>query len=742
MIEQRVAPPTVPTWLVNLAAVGWRVLVVVAFAIVAVLIASLMAVVTATILISVIFGAAFAPLVLRLRARGWSRTRAAAAVTAGVVLLVGATLTLIVLAFVPYVAQVADAIEAARAQLQAALADLAIPPEIADAVDRAVEAVRSWLASQGGTVATALAQAATVGILSIFTVFFLLQDGDRAWTWALQAGAEWQQERVTDAGRTALERVGGYLRGLAVLAAVNAVRDFALMWILGVPLAGPLAVLVFILGFIPYFGGLIATLLIVVVAWASVGPQAAIVFLVAISVLNIIEGNVMMPLVYGKTVNIHPAVALVAILAGGAVGGILGVFAAIPLVAFAVALSGSLIAVIDTGRPAAGVVPGWLDRIAQWSWRLLVGIALVGLVLYVAESATSVVAPLVFSLIIAATFLPAVRRLTERGWKRGVASIVVTLAGIGTIVLLGFLSIVVMIPQLERIAAQATDGAADAGASTGGALEGLVDIVQTYGAAAVATAVAALAAIGILALLLIISTVLCFYFLKDGSRAWAAVLARIPAARRGEIGAAGERAVGVLGGYMIATGVISAFAAATQFAIMFLLGIPLALPLAVLAFFGGFIPYVGSLLTTLAAFLVTVAVGTPEQIAIMAAWTIVFNIVQGNVVAPLVYGRAVNIHPAVVLLALPAGSAVAGVIGMFLAVPFIGVVAATWRTVLQVFGPPPGIGPAIVAGGAAVGVADAADASGTAAGAADAAKRAPVAPSHDAAADPPGSDPA
>ena len=120
--------------------------------------------------------------------------------------------------------------------------------------------------------------------------------------------------------------------------------------------------------------------------------------------------------------------------------------------------------------------------------------------------------------------------------------------------------------------------------------------------------------------------------------------------------AAGTRASGVLGGYMIATGVISAFGAATQFAVMALLGIPLALPLAVLSFFGGFIPYIGSFITTGIAFLVTVAVGTPTDIAVMAIFTIVFNIVQGNFVAPLVYGRAVSIHPAVVLIAIPAGS--------------------------------------------------------------------------------------
>ena len=71
----------------------------------------------------------------------------------------------------------------------------------------------------------------------------------------------------------------------------------------------------------------------------------------------------------------------------------------------------------------------------------------------------------------------------------------------------------------------------------------------------------------------------------------------------------------------------------------------------------------------------------------MAIYTLVINIVQGNFVAPLVYGRTVSLHPAIVLLAIPAGGQIAGIIGMFLVVPFLGVVAATWRLVLHVFDP-------------------------------------------------------
>jgi predicted PurR-regulated permease PerM len=68
----------------------------------------------------------------------------------------------------------------------------------------------------------------------------------------------------------------------------------------------------------------------------------------------------------------------------------------------------------------------------------------------------------------------------------------------------------------------------------------------------------------------------------------------------------------------------------------------------------------------------------------MILWTLVFNIVTGNVVSPLVYGKTVHLHPAIVLVAIPIGSTVAGILGMLLVVPALGVVAVSWRTVVRV----------------------------------------------------------
>jgi predicted PurR-regulated permease PerM len=231
---------------------------------------------------------------------------------------------------------------------------------------------------------------------------------------------------------------------------------------------------------------------------------------------------------------------------------------------------------------------------------------------------------------------------------------------------------------------QAVEGAGSANDSVGGNAGPLVTLVETFGLGVVGTIAGLLSTLASLGVVLLLSVLLTFYFMRDGDSFWRDFLERVEPGRRSHVEAAGSRAFSVLGGYMIGTGAISLFGAATQFLIMTILGLPLALPLAVLAIFGGFIPYIGSIVTTGLAFLVTVATGTPQDIAIMAVFTIVFNIVQGNFVAPIVYSRVVSLHPAVVLAAIPAGNEIAGVIGMFLVVPFLGVVAAVWRTVLRV----------------------------------------------------------
>ncbi|MDQ3357214.1 MAG: AI-2E family transporter, partial [Actinomycetota bacterium] len=116
---------------------------------------------------------------------------------------------------------------------------------------------------------------------------------------------------------------------------------------------------------------------------------------------------------------------------------------------------------------------------------------------------------------------------------------------------------------------------------------------------------------------------------------------------------------------------------------LLVVGVPLVLPLAVLTFFGAFFPLVGAIVAGAVAALVALVTGGVTDALIIVGATVVVQQVEGNVLQPLIMGRQVELHPAVTLLAVTGGGAVAGIVGAFLAVP----VAAVTRRVLRYSSP-------------------------------------------------------
>ena len=178
-----------------------------------------------------------------------------------------------------------------------------------------------------------------------------------------------------------------------------------------------------------------------------------------------------------------------------------------------------------------------------------------------------------------------------------------------------------------------------------------------------------------------------FFFLRDGETWWSSLMTRVSTTRRSRVDQVGRQSAGILRGTMIGTAIVSFAGGVLQWFTMLILGLPLAFPIGVLMFLFGFVPYVGGLVATSLGFLVAVSVGSQADVILMFIFTIVFNIVQGNVVQPLVYGKTVNIHPAVVLMAIPAGGAIGGLLGMVIVVPIISIIFHSWRTVLHLFDP-------------------------------------------------------
>jgi predicted PurR-regulated permease PerM len=680
----------VPSWLGNLAALSWRVLVIIGLVVVLWLVATAIWTATASIAVAIVVAAVFAPFVLRQRDRGRSRNAAAGIAWAAAILSIGGLLLILVIAFLPFALDLVTRLNDGVDELQTQIAGLDLPAWVSTGLSDAVDRVRGSGDEIVSSIAGRVAQAATILILATFLLFFFLRDGDRAWLWIFQSLGPNKMERITSAGDEALASVGGFLRGSTVMGLIMAVTNYLFLSLLNVPLALPLAILTFGATYVPYFGSLTATGFVVLVTLGSEGVSAALVMLALVGIRGAAIRYFVQPRFDGRSVNIHPALVLIVLPAGFQLGGLIGLFAAVPVTAVIMTVTQAAISIVEPAVPPRlpELVPAWLDRVAQWSWRLLVAIGLVAVLVFVLISIPLVLLPVIVGLVLAATLEPIVGALTRRGRSRGMATGIAVVGTTIAVVGILILTMASLVEQAAEVGATATDGARKVNDAAGGNLELGVQAFQEGSTAAVGNIIAVsenLAAVGAVT---IISILLTFYFLRDGAGMWRRVMSHTRSDAAQALDRVGGRAFGILGGYMFGTAAISLVGAASQYVIMIVLGLPLALPVFVLSFFGGFIPYIGGALTTLLAFLIAVAVGDPLDIAIMLIWTVVFNLVQGNIVAPLVYSRTTNINPAIVLVSIPAAAAVAGILGMFIVVPVIGVVAATWRTVLWVMASP------------------------------------------------------
>ena len=675
----------VPPWFDRLAAIGWRVLVSVAFGLVMAAIAIRLSSVTASLLVALIAAAALAPTVRGLRARGVSPTLAAAiACVVGLVVLVVAVILLAV-AIGPYANDVLAAVEEGISDVRAQLATLGLPAAFAQAFDQFADAILAGMTLDVTAFLGPIASLVTVGVLGGFLTFFLLLDGDRAWGRATSSLEPWRAEALGTSAKAGLDRVGGYLRRTVVLALLDALVAAIVLRVLGVPLSGPLVVLVFLGGFVPYLGAIVTTLLVGFATLALVGAPAALVVVLALAITSVASSRALARTSIGTGVDVHPALVLAAILVGTAFFGVLGLVVLLPATIFLLAVSSAIVVVLEQGsgtadappRPLRDDVPVWLDRLGQWSWRGLVVVGLVWVLIQAAVSVPSLVVPGVLALVLAATLVPLAARLERAGWSRGLTAAVVT-AGAAIVVVAALVaSVVWTVGPLQDIVDTSSEGADDIGL---GWLGGYVDGI---GSTLVIDLAGLLRSAARLGLVLILTLLLTYFFLRDGPAWWTKAIGRLQGARRDRIDGAGRSAIDVLGGYMVGTAIIALFGAVTSALIMVVLGLPLALPVGVLTFFGGFIPYIGSFATTALAFLIAVGVGTTQDVVVMGIFTVIFNIIQGNIVTPLVYGRTLGLHPAVILMAIPAGNEVAGILGMFLVVPFVAVAAAIWRPLLQ-----------------------------------------------------------
>lgn len=279
------------------------------------------------------------PPVRFLRRHGWKPALAASTVTV-LFLLIGAG-TMVVIA-VPVASQSGELATGVVNGIQQLREWASRPPlnigddQVSQAFDAGVARIQG---SVGSIVTTAVAGVGTVvsgivtAVLALFLMFFFLKDGPRFLPWLTRQLPGRLARDVPEVAARSWETLGAFVRSQAFVGLLDAVFIGIGLWIVGVPLVLPLAVLTFVAAFVPIVGALFAGFVAVLIALVSNGPTDALIVLAIIVVVQQLEGNVFQPMIQSRGLGLHAAVVLLAVTLGGSVAGIVGALLAVPVAA-------------------------------------------------------------------------------------------------------------------------------------------------------------------------------------------------------------------------------------------------------------------------------------------------------------------------------------------------------------------------------------------------------------------------
>jgi putative heme transporter len=339
----------------------------------------------------------------------------------------------------------------------------------------------------------------------------------------------------------------------------------------------------------------------------------------------------------------------------------------------------------DDGRPD---VPPTLRKLAAWSWRLLVVLTAAGLVLYLLITLKVIVVPVIVALFLATLLVPLVNALERRGWRHIWAVLTVFGAAVLLIaaIIAGFIPLISN--ELETLRQRADEGVAEVqryiasrpfGLSEEDLNRYLEQARQRFtenSSGLTRGAVAGVTVVGELITGLILSLFLTFFFVKDSERFTRWILDFAGRERAPHLREIGHRSATAVSGYLrgqATVGLVDGVFIGIGLAIV---GVPLVVPLAFLTFVAAFLPLVGAVVAgALAALVALVTKGFTAALIVVGIALLVQQL-EGHLLAPLLLGRAVSLHPVVIILALAAGSILGGIIGAFLAVPIAAVVTA------------------------------------------------------------------
>ena len=322
------------------AAWAWRLLVILAAAIALLKVIATLEVIVVPVLIALLISALLVPAVDWLDRHRVPRGAAVAIMLFGGFGALAGILTFVVTEFIvglpAVIDQVTQSIESTRQWLMQG--PLHVRSDQLDHIrDGAVAALRNnqeKLTSGALSTAATVTELVTAAVLVLFTLIFFLYGGRGIWNYVLKVIPAASRTRVFDAGAAGYASLIGYVRATFLVALTDAVGIGTGLVLMGIPLALPLASLVFLGAFVPLIGALVSGLLAVVVALLAKGAASALLTFGLLLAVNQLEAHILQPLVMGRAVSIHPLAVVLAISAGAVLAGIVGALLAVPTVAF------------------------------------------------------------------------------------------------------------------------------------------------------------------------------------------------------------------------------------------------------------------------------------------------------------------------------------------------------------------------------------------------------------------------
>ncbi|MBM4598950.1 AI-2E family transporter [Rhodococcus hoagii] len=322
------------------AAWTWRLLVLFAGLLALGYVVSQLESVVIPVALALLFAAFLMPAVDNLHRRGVPRSAAVLVAVVGTIGIVGAILSFVVQQFVEGLPDLSDQFTTSVTKAQEWLTQGPLhfsEDQIRHAGDNVVKAIQSnqeALTSGALTTATVIGEIFAGAFLTLFTLVFFLYGGNQVWEFVTRIIPKNTRGRVRLAGRQGFNSLVHYTRATVAVAAVDAIGIGAGLAILGVPLALPLASLVFVGAFIPIVGAFVTGFLAVLVALVTKGLLTALIVLGIIVGIMQLEGHVLQPLLLGRAVRLHPLAVVLAITTGIVLAGIVGGLLAVPIVAF------------------------------------------------------------------------------------------------------------------------------------------------------------------------------------------------------------------------------------------------------------------------------------------------------------------------------------------------------------------------------------------------------------------------